>query len=294
LLLTLRATAGERAHEVVRVHRAECLVRRLAELADDEATSRLGDAQELAQRGIRIGDVAQTEAHRHDVEGLVGEGQVHRVGRGEAEVRTALVAHAQHPQREVGGHDVDTGVGRTARCSCPVPAAMSSTTCPGTASQAATTARGARGGPGPARARRWSRRTCSRRHRTSRRRRGGSLSREARLMRAILPPRAPRVPTSTNRSPQVHPTHAPASPHRPIGHRRYTPPAACTRTGDVSCCAMTSLPAGDRPSDPVASAAPPRLAHRAPAPSSSARRCSHCCPPAALATCARGCDAATV
>ncbi len=65
----LASHGRERPHEVLAVDGAEGAVGGLAELADDQPAAGLGDAQELAQRGIRVGDVAQPEAHGDDVEG---------------------------------------------------------------------------------------------------------------------------------------------------------------------------------------------------------------------------------
>ena len=74
-------------HEVLGVDGPEGLVGGGAELTDDQAATGASDARELAEGVVDIGDVAQAETHRDGIEGVVGEGQAHRVGRGEPEVR---------------------------------------------------------------------------------------------------------------------------------------------------------------------------------------------------------------
>ena len=108
--------------EVLAVDLPEGRVDRLAELAEDEPAARAwspGGTRASAASGSatlrRPNDIVTTS------KAAVGEGQPHRVGRGEAEVGAAPVPDARSiPEREVGRHDVDAAVGerlaRRARC----------------------------------------------------------------------------------------------------------------------------------------------------------------------------------
>ena len=158
----------QRPHQVLGVDGAERRPGRVRELADHDPAAGPGHPVQLAQRRVRVLHVAQPEGDRHGVEGVVLEGQLRRVARGERQPGVLALADPEHAEGEVAGHDVGAGARRRAatRCRCRPPGRGSSARAgrrPPSRPPCAT------GGPGRGTARRWSGRTVPPRRRTSRR-----------------------------------------------------------------------------------------------------------------------------
>jgi hypothetical protein len=80
------------------------------DLEHDDASAGAHDAPHLANPARELGEVARTEADGRRVEGVVGVGQLERVGEVEADGRAGRVglapAELEHPLREVAGDDL--------------------------------------------------------------------------------------------------------------------------------------------------------------------------------------------
>ena len=73
------ANSGKDVPEIPLVDRTKRAVRRERKLQDDDASSRLADSRHFSQAAERVGDIAETERDRDDLEQALGEGKLLRV-----------------------------------------------------------------------------------------------------------------------------------------------------------------------------------------------------------------------